>query len=361
MIKKNKWTLLASSIVTLLPILFGLIFWNDLPEQMTTHWGAGGNADGWSSRSFAIFVLPLIMLAAHWLCVLVTRFDTRNKAQNEKVFRLVLWIIPAISLFSNGVVYAVSFGKEVPMFVIMPLLFGLLFVVMGNYMPKCQHNYTIGIKVKWTLENEENWYATHRVAGKTWVIGGILMFALVFLPEELMLWVFFGLILVMVLIPMMYSYRYYKKQVKEGTVDRTRVPENEDIKKMSKKSLILLPVILVVVVVILFTGNVELSYGDTSFTVDADYWSELTVEYDAIDSVEYREQDEVGDRTSGVGSARLLAGLFQNEEYGVYTRYTYTKCDAVVVLNVEGKILVINGIDAESTKQIYEEVVERVE
>ena len=76
MIKKNWKTLLVASVVLLLPILAGIILWNQLPEQMPTHWNADGEVDSWSSKPFAVFGLPLLMLAIYWVCVLGTSADT---------------------------------------------------------------------------------------------------------------------------------------------------------------------------------------------------------------------------------------------------------------------------------------------
>ena len=212
MIKNNKWKLTLSSILILLPILLGLIFWNELPEQMTTHWGADGNADGWSSRSFAVFGLPLIILALHWLCVFFTVKDPKNKNQNKKVFGMVLWICPVLSFFASGMIYAGALGKEFDIEVITLLFIGLMFVILGNYLPKCKQNYTIGIKVKWALANEENWNATHRLGGKVWVIGGLLLMACVFLPDTIVPWALIIILPVLAVIPVVYSYLYFKKQ-----------------------------------------------------------------------------------------------------------------------------------------------------
>ena len=184
MIKNNKWKLLFSSIVILLPMIFGLIFWNELPEQMITHWGIDGNADGFSNRYFAVFALPVFILVIHWLCIFFTMvIDQKNSNQNNKVFGVVIWITPIISLVSNGVIYAVSLGKEFSPYLITSLLMGGMFVIIGNYLPKCKQNYTIGIKVKWTLESEENWNATHRFVGKVWFIGGLILKFCIFLPQ----------------------------------------------------------------------------------------------------------------------------------------------------------------------------------
>ena len=355
MIKKNKWNLLFSSIVILLPILFGLIFWDSLPEELTTHWGADGQANGWMTKSATIFILPLILLAIHWLCFLASTKLPGGNDQNPKLLNIVLWIIPIISLTANGTIYAVGFGQEInPVFFVFPLI-GILFIVIGNYLPKCKRNIAAGIKIKWTLQNEENWYATHRFGGKVYVIGGFFLLACMFLPTVIALWAGGAALIAMVFIPVIYSYCYYKNQVKAGTYEVDPLP-NLSTKAAKIISLVAVPIILVLVAVLMFTGNVEVSYQETSFTVDSAFWSELTVEYDAITSIEYREDGVPGTRANGISSARLLTGLFQNEEFGNYTRYTYTGNKPCVVLNVGDKILVINGADAAATKTIYETI-----
>ena len=180
MIKKNKLKLLISSIVILLPVIAGLILWNRLPERMATHWGITGAADGFSSKPFAVFAMPLFVLAVHWICVIVTAADPKNKNQTQKAVSLVFWICPFVSLFSGAVIYAAAFGMNFSINILLPVITGLIFIVIGNYLPKCKQNYTVGIKVIWALENEENWNATHRFGGKVWVIGGVLLMLCVF-------------------------------------------------------------------------------------------------------------------------------------------------------------------------------------
>lgn len=211
-LKENKRRLLISSLLILLPIVLGLLRWNDLPEQVVTHWNFSGEPDGWSSKAFAVFFLPLFLLAVHWLCVLVTARDSKNKGQNRKALALVLWIVPVVSLFTNAMIYAAAFGIDPDVEVLSLFLIGLMFVVIGNYLPKCKQNHTIGIKVKWTLESEENWNATHRMAGKLWVVGGLLMMGCVFLPKEVIPYAFLLLFPVIAMIPIIYSYVLSRKQ-----------------------------------------------------------------------------------------------------------------------------------------------------
>ena len=208
MIKKNLKVLILTTVVMLLPILAGLILWDQLPEQMPTHWNAAGEVDGWSGKAFAVFGLPLIMVAAQWLCMLGTAADPRKSNHSEKVLHLVLWIIPVLSVVLHAVTYATALGHAVPMEVVMPILIGLIFTIIGNYMPKCKQNYTIGIKIPWTLDNEENRNRTHRFAGWLWTFCGIAIMCTGFFGG---FWVFLPITLLMALAPIIYSYVLHQK------------------------------------------------------------------------------------------------------------------------------------------------------
>ena len=210
MIKKHWKTLLITSIITLLPIVVGLFLWNKLPEKMPTHWNAEGVVDGWSSKPFAIFGLPGIMLAVQWLCALGTGADPKKANHPEKVLHLVLWIIPVLNNVLLAITYAVALGKQVRIDVILPVLIGLIFTIIGNYMPKCKQNYTIGIKIPWTLNSEENWNKTHRFAGILWVICGIVIMLTGFFGGFV---IFFAVALLMVAAPMIYSYILHRKGI----------------------------------------------------------------------------------------------------------------------------------------------------
>ncbi len=212
MIKKNFKMLLITSVITLLPIVPGLILWNKFPDEIPIHFNAQGVADGWGGKGIAVFAMPLFMFAIHWLCAFVTNIDPKSKNITEKNMNLVLWITPALSVFVSGVIYSFALGYELNINTVFPIFFGLFFIVIGNYMPKCKQNYSIGVKVPWALESEENWNYTHRLAGKTWVIGGLCIIALSFLKT---VWIFMAITIIMVLIPIIGSYLFYKKEKKQ--------------------------------------------------------------------------------------------------------------------------------------------------
>lgn len=208
MIKRNKGTLILTTAILLLPMLIGLVLWNKLPEQVPMHWNAAGEVDGWGSRSMLVFFLPLLLIGIQWLGALATSLDPKSRDLKGKLAHLVLWICPFISLLAHTLVYAKILGYDLAVEIIMPLIFGLLFMVIGNLLPKCKQNYTIGIKLPWTLNNEENWNKTHRLAGRLWVVGGALMAATAVFGSFI---IFIFIVLIMVIVPTVYSYLYYRK------------------------------------------------------------------------------------------------------------------------------------------------------
>ena len=207
--KIDKKTLLLTSVITLIPIIIGLLLWDKLPDTIPTHFGMDGTPNGWSSKPFTVFGIPSLMLVFHLLCVNITSWDPKYDNMSEKLFGIIVWTCPVISLFVVVVSYGSALGWEFNITKYAKVATGILFMVIGNYLPKCKQNYTLGIKLPWTLDDEENWNRTHRFAGFLWVVGGVLIAINAFLEWE---WLFLVVVFAMVLIPAIYSYLYYKKQ-----------------------------------------------------------------------------------------------------------------------------------------------------
>jgi uncharacterized membrane protein len=210
MIKKNWKMLLVTSLAILLPVFVGVVLWNQLPEQIPSHWNMQGEIDGYSSKSFSVFGLPMILLAIHWFTICVTLADPKKQNHSEKILHLVFWIVPALSVILSAVTYSTAMGKGVRMELFISVLLGLLFVAIGNYLPKCKQNYTIGLKLPWTLHSEENWNRTHRLTGWLWVIGGLLIISAGFFN---LIWLTLSAPLLMALIPTIYSYILHLKGI----------------------------------------------------------------------------------------------------------------------------------------------------
>jgi uncharacterized membrane protein len=212
---KNKFKIIITSIIVLLPILVGVAYWDELPEQIATHWGPSGEPDGWSSKAVAVFLLPLFLVVIHMICIFATSSDKKNRYQNPKLMSITYWITPLISLVVNGMTYANALGSDIEVIRILPIIFGVIFLFIGNYLPKCTQNRTVGIRIKWTLESEENWNATHRFGGKVLVIGAIVLLATVLAPAEILAWLMIGIVLAMAAVPLIYSYCFSRKKSKK--------------------------------------------------------------------------------------------------------------------------------------------------
>lgn len=210
-VKKNKWKIIISSLVTLLPIVAGLILWDKLPDRVPSHWGPTGEVDAYSSKGFFVFGLPLLMLGLNLLCTVASGLDPKNKNHEGKPLILVYALIPALTILLSVATYFAAFELPIPILNMVIAAFGLMIVFIGNYLPKCKPSYTIGIKISWTLNSEKNWVATHRMAGKLWVIAGVLMILTALLPANLIIWFFIPILLASVIVPFVYSYNYYKK------------------------------------------------------------------------------------------------------------------------------------------------------
>ncbi|MDD5864168.1 MAG: SdpI family protein [Firmicutes bacterium] len=355
--EEHKGKLVVSSLLTLLPILVGLLLWNRLPEVLATHWGADGEPDGWSFKAFAVFFSPLAMLAVHYLVLFLIFHDPKNRNQGGKIVNLVFWLVPCTSLLISGMTFALALGWEFRVWRLLPAGLGVMFIAIGNYFPKCRPNYTVGIRVPWTLGSEENWTATHRFGGKVWVIGGAAMVLAALLPETPGMIVTIIAVFTLAIVPIVYSYRYYRGHPGENASDPAKNPASPAAKKLWIGLLVSGAVVLIFVAVMLFTGKIEYRFGGDSFTIEASYYDDLTVKYADIDSIEYRQGNVAGTRTFGVGSFRLLLGTFENQEFGAYTRYTYYKPESCVVLKRKGKALVLSGDSEADTRSLYETLV----
>ena len=209
MLKNNRKRILLTSLVVLLPLLAGLVLWNRLPETVATHFGPDGQADGWSSKAFAVFFIPLFLLAMHLLCIHITAADPKRRNIGDKTLGLVFWIAPMVSVIVGILTYTTALGKGLDVNLFMQLVMGLLFVVIGNFLPKCRQNYTVGIKLPWTLHDPENWNKTHRFAGRLWTAGGILLMATAFFRSA---GIMTAALLVLALAPAVYSFLLYRRR-----------------------------------------------------------------------------------------------------------------------------------------------------
>lgn len=202
--------MILTSVIILAPIVVGLILWDRLPAQMATHFDANGVADDWSPKEFAVFGLPLLLLAVHWFCMAFTSVDPKKQNFSDKIITLMMWLCPVISIAGNGATYLYALDNTVNTVPMALLLVGCIFLVIGNYMPKMKQSYTIGIKIPWALNSEENWNRTHRLGGRTFMLAGILTIIAGFMQ---LFWLVPVALIIAAFIPVIYSFVLYKKGI----------------------------------------------------------------------------------------------------------------------------------------------------
>lgn len=193
-----------------------LYFYNIFPPIVPTHWGVSGEVNGWGPSWLAAFLLPAILVAIYVLFEWLPKIDPKreNYAEFKKVYSFFKTSIMAV-LFGIYVVASLNaIGMDVSVSFWVPLLIGILFVALGNYFGKIRNNYFVGIRTPWTLSSEENWNKTHRLGGKLFIVGGIAMMLMGFLPVFLRLPTTIAIVVLVALVPMIYSYIIYKKSSK---------------------------------------------------------------------------------------------------------------------------------------------------
>jgi len=209
---KSKKAMVLSVVFCLLPTLAGILLWDALPARIATHFDINGVADGWSNKGYAVFFLPAMMAALDALCLWGMGRDKSAHRQSKELQKFFLFFIPVLSSYMMTLVYLKALGKEVRMDLWLSFLMGLVFLIVGNYLPKCRRNRTMGIRVKWTLASEENWNYTHRIGGFCWVLCG---FATLIGGIAGRAWLLFPCIMAAAFVPILVSYVYYLKNEKE--------------------------------------------------------------------------------------------------------------------------------------------------
>ena len=205
-----KRTVLITSLLCLIPAFAGALLWNRLPASLPVHWNTAGQPDSFTSKPFAVFGVPCLILLVHLICARVTYIDPKRASVPMRILRLVLWICPVVSLIAALLTYSAAFNISIDVNMVVTVFVGLLLICIGNVLPETPPNYTIGIKLPWTLADEDNWHATHRLAGPLWILAGFLLLttALLGLLSANLL---FAILMMIIIIPWIYSARLYKK------------------------------------------------------------------------------------------------------------------------------------------------------
>ena len=185
-----------------------------LPETVATHWNLQGTPDGFSSRIWAVVLMPLVTVGLTSLFNVLPRVDPRR--ENYAKFLDSYWLIAnAILVFTgvvHGLILANGLGYTVQVDRLLPVGVGLLFVFRGNYLTRVEPNWFIGVRTPWTLSSDTVWRKVHRTAGWLFVIAGIVIAAGAFAPRSAFMPLFVVTIVAAAGIPVAQSYVLWKRE-----------------------------------------------------------------------------------------------------------------------------------------------------
>jgi immunity protein, SdpI family len=197
-------------------VLLGAWAWLQLPPdaQVPIHWGADGQADDWANKTIGLFLTPAIAVGLVLLFAIIPRIEPRraNLERSAKAYAAVWLGTLALIGGLQVLIVFVALGGQIDMTRLVMIGTGVLFVVIGNYLPKVRSNYLVGIRTPWTLTSDVSWTKTHRAGGRLFVVIGIamLVLGLIGVPGSALVGVLVGSIIVLVGFTVVYSYRVWK-------------------------------------------------------------------------------------------------------------------------------------------------------
>ena len=205
-------TVVISLAIILIQFLIGVYFYPVMPERMASHWGLGGNADGYQPKTIALYMIPIVSLGMFGLFLVLPRADPlKNIMRFREYYDGFVLLFLTFMLYIDSIVISWNLGIRFNMNQVLAPGFGALFYGIGIVSEKAKRNWFVGIRTPWTLSNEEVWEKTHRIGGKLFKMCGICAFLGVFAGAYALLFAVAPIILVSIYL-VIYSYSKYQKK-----------------------------------------------------------------------------------------------------------------------------------------------------
>lgn len=210
-----------TSIIVLTLIAFaliaGLALWNQLPDQMASHWNENDQVDGYISRFWGVFLMPLITLGMFVLFLVIPGIDPlkANIAQFREAFNMFIALMVAFMLYIHGLTLVWSLGyQEFKMSAAMLPFMGILFIAIGYLLRQAKRNFFIGIRTPWTLSSDTVWDKTHKLGSILFMVSGAFAILGGFFGGMTAVWLMFVPLIGSSLFLVIYSYVLYRGETK---------------------------------------------------------------------------------------------------------------------------------------------------
>lgn len=205
----RKW---IPAIIVVAAVLVSAVMYPQLPERFPTHWNGSGQVNGWSSRFWGAWMMPLL-LAGTWVIMrAIPHIDPRkeNYAKFKGAYETMIIAIMLVLLGIHITVLMAATGRDVSLARVVPTGIGALFFVLGTMLPKIQPNWFMGIRTPWTLSSDLAWKRTHHVGGYVFMAIGALTIATSLIASAIAFKALFGLAMLAVAFLFLYSYLVWK-------------------------------------------------------------------------------------------------------------------------------------------------------
>ncbi len=193
------------------------IYWYPmLPERLASHWGFQGEVNGYSSKLFMAWFLPLLALGMYLLFLALPYLDP--KKANYPRFAVIYHTFKAIILAVIFIMFLITnlynLGYQVPIGLITSITIGLLMIIIGAMLPRIEPNWFMGIRTPWTLSSPTVWKKTHELGGKVFILFGLCLMVSTFLPQILAMSILMVSIVALIAVTFIYSYVLYRNEQK---------------------------------------------------------------------------------------------------------------------------------------------------
>lgn len=206
----RKWIPLALIVIAL---IVSIAVYPQLPDRVPTHWNTAGEVNGWSSRFWGAWMLPLVM-AIVWLVMRAIPHIDPRKANYEKFAGMYDWLVILVIAFMLVMHVAIimsAAGSHVSIHAVVMPSVGIFIAIIGLLLPKVHPNWFVGIRTPWTLTSDLSWERTHKIGGPLFVVLGLLIIATTVLDPTTAIWILLIAALAITLFLFAYSYQVWKE------------------------------------------------------------------------------------------------------------------------------------------------------
>lgn len=213
----TRTTLILSAILILAALIAGALFWNQLPDQVASHWNVNDQVDGYMPKFWGVFMMPLVTLGMLALFLVIPSIDPlkANIAKFRETFNVFIVLIIAFMLYIHGLTLAWSLGyQRFKISTAMLPFMGILFIAIGFMLRKAKRNFFIGIRTPWTLSSDSVWDETHRLGSILFMASGALAIIGGFFGGMTAFWMLMVPLMGSTVFLVVYSYILYRRETK---------------------------------------------------------------------------------------------------------------------------------------------------